>query len=315
MRIFLAGGTGVLGRALIPALLAADHHVVATTRTPDKQTLIRDLGAEPVVLDALDAAAVRAAVSRAAPDVIVHQLTALSTARNLRRFDRTFAVTNQLRTVGTDNLLAAAQAAGVRRFVAQSFTGWPNERRGDGLKTETDPLDDNPPRQQRATLAAIRYVERAVTAAPLEGVVLRYGLFYGAGASAELMEAIRRRRLPVIGDGRGVWSWIHVDDAASATVAALTRGSGIYNIVDDDPAPVGEMFPALAAVIGAPPPRHIPVWLARLVAGEVPVSMLTAARGSSNAKARRELEWAPRWSSWREGFRASADAQPVRAGG
>jgi nucleoside-diphosphate-sugar epimerase len=314
MRIFLAGGTGVLGRRLIPELLTAGHEVVATTRTPDKQAMLWNAGAQPAVVDALDAAAVRAAVERAHPDVVVHELTALSDAGDLRRFDRTFAATNRLRTIGTDNLLAAASAAGVGRFVAQSFTGWTNERHGSPVKAEDDPFDPDPPRQQRETLAAIRHLEQAVTTAPMPAVVLRYGLFYGHGVSSELVDSVRRRRLPVVGNGDGIWSMLHVDDAASATLAALTRGSGVYNIVDDDPAPVRELFPALAGAVGAPPPRHLPVWLARAIAGEVAVSMLTQVRGSSNAKAREELGWAPRWSSWRDGFRAglAPDAVPAR---
>jgi nucleoside-diphosphate-sugar epimerase len=242
-------------------------------------------------------------------------MTALSGSIDLRHFDRTFEVTNQLRTTGTDNLLAAARAAGVHRFIAQSFTGWPNQRSGGAVKSESDPLDPHPPKQQRRTLDAIRYLERAVTAAPLEGVVLRYGSFYGPDATEEMLELLRKRRMPIVGDGGAVWSMIHLDDAASATVAALTRGRGIYNIVDDDPAPVAEVLTALADLLGAKPPRHLPVWLARLAAGEVAVSMLTQIRASSNAKARRELGWAPRWSSWRDGFRyGMSDVVAVRRG-
>lgn len=313
MRVFLAGGTGVIGRRLIPELLRAGHEVVATTRTADKQAQLWNAGAEPVMLDALDPAAVRSAVVNARPDVVVHELTALAGSANLRNFDRAFAMTNRLRTVGTDNLLAAAAEAGASRFVAQSFTGWPNERTGSALKTEDDPLDPDPPRGQRESLAAIRHLERAVTSAPMPSVVLRYGLLYGPGAWSDIVDAVRHRRLPVIGDGAGYWSVLHVDDAASATLAALTRGKGSYNIVDDDPAPVREMFPALAAAVGAPPPRHLPVWLARPLAGDALVSMMTRARGSSNAKARRELDWAPRWSSWREGFPAALASDTVAA--
>jgi nucleoside-diphosphate-sugar epimerase len=315
MRVFVAGAAGAIGRRLVPQLVAAGHSVVATTRSTGKAQLLENLGAEPVVVDGLDAAAVGAAVAKAEPDAIVHQMTALSGSIDLRHFDRTFEVTNQLRTTGTDNLLAAARAAGVHRFIAQSFTGWPNQRSGGAVKSESDPLDPHPPKQQRRTLDAIRYLERAVTAAPLEGVVLRYGSFYGPDATEEMLELLRKRRMPIVGDGGAVWSMIHLDDAASATVAALTRGRGIYNIVDDDPAPVAEVLTALADLLGAKPPRHLPVWLARLAAGEVAVSMLTQIRASSNAKARRELGWAPRWSSWRDGFRyGMSDVVAVRRG-
>lgn len=303
MRVLLAGATGALGRRLLPRLIAAGHQVTATTRTPDRQAQLWNAGATPVVVDGLDAAAVRQVISRAEPDVIVHQMTALAGVANLRHFDREFARTNELRTRGTDHLLAAAEAVGVGRIVAASYTGWPNQRTGAAAKTETDPLDDNAPTEQRRSLAAIEHLERAVTTAPLQGVVLRYGMFYGPGASEPFVELIRARRMPVVGSGGGVWSWLHLDDAATATVAALERGSGVYNIVDDDPAPVSVWLPYLAAAVGAKPPRHLPVWLARLAAGEVGVSMLTQIRGSSNAKAKVELGWQPRWASWRDGFR------------
>ncbi len=318
MRVFLAGATGALGRHLVPQLITAGHHVVATTRSPGKVELLAGLGAEPVVVDGLDAAAVGEAVAAAEPDAIVHQMTALAGHTDLRRFDRTFATTNRLRTTGTDNLLAAARATGVRRIVVQSFTGWPNERTGGAVKTEHDPLDPNPPKQQRETLAGIRYVEQAVVDAPIEAVALRYGTFYGPGGSDGddgLVALIRARRLPVVGAGAAIWSLIHLDDAAAATVAALERGQGVYNVVDDDPAPVAEVLGTLAELVGAKPPRRLPVWLARLVAGEVGVSLLTQIRGSSNAKARRELDWAPRFSSWRDGFRAELAAAGGRAGG
>jgi nucleoside-diphosphate-sugar epimerase len=303
MRVLLAGGTGAIGRPLVPRLVAAGHHVVATTRTGSKTAQLAELGAEPLVVDALDPAAIGEAVAKAEPEAIIHQLTSLSGSSDLRHFDRTFAGTNRLRTVGTDNLLAAARAAGVRRFIAQSYTGWPNERTGGPVKTEDDPLDPNPPKQQRESLAAIIHLERAVLEAPLEGVVLRYGLFYGPGASDEMVELAHKRRLPIVGEGGGIWSMLHIDDAATATVAALAQGDGTYNIVDDDPAPARDILTALAVAVGAKPPRSVPVWLARMVAGEVGVSMLTQVRGSSNAKARQELEWTPRWASWRDGFR------------
>jgi 2-alkyl-3-oxoalkanoate reductase len=303
MRVFVAGATGAIGRHLVPQLVEAGHEVTATTRSEAKFDQLWNLGARPVLVDGLDAAAVGEAVAQAEPDAIIHQMTSLAGGQDLRRFDRTFATTNQLRTVGTDNLLAAARAAGVRRFVAQSFTGWPNERTGGPVKTEDDGLDPNPPKNQRQTLAAIKYLERAVTEAPLKGVVLRYCAFYGPGASDELIELIRRRRLPVIGNGAGIWSFVHIADAASAAVAALEHGTGIYDVVEDDPAPTSVVLPALAEIVGAKQPMHVPVWLGRLAAGEVPVVWMTQMRGSSNAKAKRELGWAPKWSSWRDGFR------------
>jgi 2-alkyl-3-oxoalkanoate reductase len=307
MRVFLAGATGALGRRLIPQLVAEGHSVVGTTRSESKFDLLSQLGAEPVRLDGLDASAVGEAVAAAEPDAIVHQMTALAGPADLRRFDRTFALTNQLRTLGTENLLAAARAAGVRRFVAQSFTGWTNERAGGPVKSETDPLDVTPPKAQRETLAAIRYLERAVVNAALDGVVLRYGLFYGPGGWDEMIELVRRRRMPIVGDGTGIWSLVHLDDAAAATVAALERGHGTYNVVDDDPAPVADVLTTVAEIVGAKPPRRVPVWVGRLAAGDVGVSMMTKVRGSSNAKAKRELDWAPHWSTWRDGFRRGMD--------
>ena len=309
MKIFLAGGTGAIGRRLIPQLLEAGHQVAATTRSKDKLQSLRDLGAEPVVMDGLDATSVGAAVAAAEPDVIVHQMTAIDGVPDLKHFDREFAATNRLRTEGTDHLLAAARASGVRRVVLQSYTGWPNARTGGPIKTEDDPLDENPPANQRETLAAIRYLENAARETPLESVVLRYGNFYGPGVTDAMFDVIRARKFPIVGDGAGIWPWIHLDDAASATVVALTRGSGIYNIVDDDPAAVRDMLPAIARIIGAKPPRRVPVWLARPLAGSVAVSMLTQMRGSSNAKAKRELGWEPHWHSWRDGMRAEAGAR------
>jgi 2-alkyl-3-oxoalkanoate reductase len=319
MRVFVAGATGAIGSRLVPQLVARGHDVTATTRNPDKVERLRALGATPVVVDGLDASAVGEAVARAEPDAIVHQMTALAGTPDMRRFDRYFHTTNELRTKGTEHLLAAARAAGVERFVAQSYTGWPNARTGGPVKTEDDPFDPDPAPNQRESLAAIRFQERAVTEAELEGIALRYGSFYGPGASEPLVELIRKRKFPIVGDGAGVWSWIHVDDAAAATVAALERGRrGIYNVVDDDPAPVADWLPYLADAVGAKPPMRIPVWLGRLAAGEVGVRMMTQARGASNEKAKRELGWRPEWSSWREGFRAGLrdePAAPVRAAG
>jgi 2-alkyl-3-oxoalkanoate reductase len=303
MRVFVAGAGGAIGQRLVPQLVERGHEVVASTRSREKVDGLRALGAEPVVMDGLNALEVGEVVARAEPDAVVHQMTALAKMGNLRRFDKEFAVTNELRTKGTDSLLAAAEAAGARRFVAQSYTGWPNIREGGRVKTENDPLDPHPTAQQLESLAAIRHLERAVLDAPLEGIVLRYGSFYGPGASDPLVELVRGRKLPLVGSAGGIWSWIHIDDAAAATVTALeSHATGIYNIVDDDPAPVSEWLPYFADVVGAKPPRHVPVWLARVVAGEVGVSAMTRIRGSSNAKAKRELGWQPRWASWRDGF-------------
>jgi nucleoside-diphosphate-sugar epimerase len=266
------------------------------------------------VVDGLDAMAVGEAVARAEPEAVVHQMTSLAGGSGLRHFDRMFAVTNQLRTQGTDHLLAAAAAAGARRFIAQSYTGWPNIREGGPVKTEDDPLDPDPPAAQRESLAAIRYLERVVPAAPMQGIVLRYGSFYGPGASEAFVGLVRKRRLPVIGDGAGIWSFLHIRDAAAATVAALEHGrAGVYNVVDDEPARVAEWLPFLAQAVGAPPPRRMPVWLGRLAAGEVGVSVMTQIRGSSNARAKQELGWQPAWPSWRQGFAGGlAAAEPAR---
>ena len=307
MRVFVTGATGVLGRFLVPGLVAAGHQVTATTRTPGKVAGLRAAGAAAVVLDGLDRDAVIAAVRAAAPEVIVHQMTALTGLRSLSRLDRAFAATNELRTTGTDNLLAAAAAAGTRRVIAQSYTGWPNERSGGPVKTEDDPLGPPPAPSAARTLAAVRHVEEAVPRLAAEGIVLRYGSFYGPGASLEMLDAVRRRRLPVVGGGTGVWSFIEVSDAAAATLAAVSRGApGLYNIVDSDPAPVSEWLPYLAQAAGARPPLSVPRWAGRLLAGEFAVTYMTAARGSGNEKARKELGWEPRYASWREGFRAWA---------
>jgi 2-alkyl-3-oxoalkanoate reductase len=310
MKVFVAGATGALGTRLIPRLIAAGHKVTGMTRTAAKADLVRGLGATPALADALDADAVGAAVGEAEPDVVVHQLTALSGQLDFRKPDQAFAATNRLRTEGTDHLLAAARAAGARRFVAQSYGGWPSARTGGPVKTETDPLDPSPPEQMRTVLAAIVYVERAVTQAEgIEGLALRYGGFYGPGTSISLapvgehVEAVRKRKFPVVGGGTGVWSFIHIDDAAAATVAAVERGApGVYNVTDDEPAPVAEWLPALAAAVGAKPPLRVPRWVGRILAGEVLTTMMTEIRGASNAKAKRELGWTPEFPSWRQGF-------------
>ncbi len=311
MKVFVAGATGALGKQLIPHLVANGHEVTGMTRSESKRDLIAGLGATPVVADALDPDAVGQAVSEAAPDAIVHQLTALSEeVGNIRNIDRTFAATNRLRREGTDHLLSAARAVGSRRFVAQSFGGWPYAREGGPVKTEEDALDPDPPKTIRETLAAIRYLEAAVVGAePIEGIALRYGGFYGPGTSlgldpvGEQVEAVQRRRFPIVGSGEGMLSFIHIEDAAMATIAALESGRrGVYNVVDDEPAPAREWLPALAEAVGAKPPRRVPRWVGRLLAGEALTTMMTEARGASNAKAKRELGWQPRYASWREGF-------------
>ncbi len=314
MKIFLAGATGAIGSALIPQLTAAGHSVVGTTRSEAKAQRLRDRGAEPVVLDALDRDAVLAAVAQARPDAIVHELTALS-AVNPRKAAQSFEQTNRLRTEGLDHLLEAAAANGVERVVAQSFTSWPYARVGGPIKSESDPLDPNPPKQLRAALEAIAYAERRVTAAG--GVALRYGGFYGPGTGiapgGEQWEQIHKRKFPIVGDGGGIWSLVQIDDAARATVAALERWTPgeIYNVVDDDPQPIGVWLPALAQAIGAPPPRKVPRWVGRLL-GEHVIAMMCEARGASNAKAKALLDWEPRWTSWREGFPAlAAGTSPV----
>jgi nucleoside-diphosphate-sugar epimerase len=315
MRVFVAGANGAVGKRLVPMLVANGHQVTGTATSERSAQAIRAMGAEAVVVDGLDAAGIGEAVARAEPDAIIHEMTALSGTPDFRHFDRWFAVTNRLRTEGTEHLLAAAKASGIRRFVAQSFTGWSNSRKGSWIKTEDDPLDPNPVKEQTETLAAIRFLERAVLDAPLEGIVVRYGGLYGPGSSETLADILRKRMFPVIGNGAGMISSTHVDDAASGTVAALERGTrGIYNIVDDEPAPSRVFIPAIAEALGAKPPLHIPAWLGRLIAGNVAVTMMTEGRGSSNAKAKRELGWQPIWPSWRDGFRHGLDAPvPLRA--
>ena len=304
MRIFVAGAAGAIGKRLVPKLVERGHEVTATTRSADKLDQLRTLGAEAVAMDGLDPVAVGEAVARAEPDAIVHEMTALAGKPDMRHFDRSFARTNELRTKGTEHLLGAANAARVRRFVAQSYTGWTNSRDGAPVKNEDDPLDPRPAKAQTETLAAIRFLEQAVLDAPLEGIVLRYGNFYGPGASEPLVELIGKRKLPIVGGGGGVWSWVHLDDAATATVAAVERGRrGVYNIVDDEPAKVSEWLPYLAEVVRAKPPMRVPAWLGRLAAGEVVVQWMTDGRGAANAKAKRMLEWQPAWASWRDGFR------------
>jgi nucleoside-diphosphate-sugar epimerase len=310
MKVFVAGATGALGTQLVPRLVAAGHEVVGMTRSAAKREQLRALGARPVVADALDPDEVAQAVAAAEPEVIVHEATALSGTPDLRHPDRYFAVTNRLRTEGTDHLLAAGRVVGARRFVAQSFAGWPFARTGGPVKSETDPFDPSPPKALRSTLAAIRHLEQAVTEITWgDGLVLRYGGFYGPGtglsadSEAPMAKPIRKRQFPLVGSGGGVWSFVHIEDAAAATAAAVGRGrSGIYQVVDDEPAQVREWLPALARTLGAKPPRRLPRWLTRLVAGEAAVVMMTEVRGASNEKAKRELGWELRYPSWRQGF-------------
>jgi len=308
MRILVAGATGAIGLPLIPRLIAAGHSVVGTTRTAAKAEIIKRMGAEPAIADGLDAPAIRAAVIAAKPDIVIDQMTDLAAVTDIRHFDRAFATTNQLRTQGTDFLLAAAREAGVKRFIAQSFCGWNYGRGGASIKTEADALDPDPPEELRPTLEAIKYLESTVTGSTNpEGIVLRYGSFYGPDTgmlSRAMSDQVRHRRVPLIGGGGGWWSFIHVDDAAAATVAAIERGKpgNIYNIVDDEPAPVSEWLPALATLLGTRRPIRVPAWLGRLFAGEHMVAMMTEVRAGSNAKARRELGWQPAHPSWREGF-------------
>jgi 2-alkyl-3-oxoalkanoate reductase len=300
MRVFVAGASGAIGTRLVRQLVERGHEVIGSSRSPEKAERLRGLGAEPVVLDLLDPAAVQNAVAAARPDAIVHQATALAGLSDFKHFDRSFAATNRLRTAGTDALLAAARESGVTRFVAQSYAGWPYAREGGPVKSEDDPLDPTPVPAMRETLAAIRHLEQSAVGAG--GLALRYGGFYGSPGDAQL-EAVRKRRFPIVGDGDGVWSFVHLDDAAAATVLALESGTtGTYNVVDDEPAPVREWLPVLAAAIGAKPPRRVPRWLARLAAGEAGVALMTESRGASNRKAKDELGWTLRHPSWRQGF-------------
>jgi nucleoside-diphosphate-sugar epimerase len=306
MRVFVAGGTGVMGRRLVPQLVARDHQVTATTTSAAKLDLLAQLGAAGAVMDGLDAASVGETVAAARPDVIVDQMTAISPAHagppDIKHIDRWFAATNRLRTEGTDHLLAAAAAAGVTQFVAQGYASWNGIRTGGWVKTEEDPLDPADGTVMHAGAAAIRHLEDAVLGAG--GAVLRYGGFYGPGATDDQVELVRKRQFPLVGRGTGYSSWVHLDDAASATVLAVEQKvTGVFNIVDDEPAPASEWLPYLAACAGAKRPMRVPAWLARLLAGEAAVTMMTAGRGFSNAKAKRELGWVLRYPSWRQGFR------------
>jgi nucleoside-diphosphate-sugar epimerase len=310
MRVFVVGASGAIGTRLVPQLIQRGHEVVGTARSPRNAERVAALGARPVVLDLLDAATVRKAVLEAEPEAIVHEATALGEAVWGRNFDKVFAGTNELRTKGTDALLAAAREAEVRRFLAQSFASFRYVREGGPVKTEDDPLDSKAPANAQESWAAMASLDETVTEAG--GIILRYGVFYGA-ANDGLIEPVRKRQYPIVGDGGGYTSWIHLDDAAAATVLALEHdGPAIYNIVDDEPAPVREWLPVFAEALRAKPPRRVPAWLARLMAGEAAVVMGTTARGASNAKAKRELGWTLRYPSWREGF-ADVYASPTRS--
>ena len=316
MKVLVIGATGAVGLPLVSQLVERGHAVVGTSRTQERAETLRRLGAEPAVLDVLDREAVRRLVLETEPDAIVHEATALADDIDLKRFAETFAPTNRLRTEGTDNLIAAARAAGVERFLAQSYAGWTYAREGGPPATEDDSRDADPPAELRRTHEAIRHLERAVLG--IDGIVLRYGAFYGPGTSLDRdgvqTEAVRKRQFPLVGEGGGAWSFIHVDDAATATLAAIEHGRpGIYNVVDDDPAPAREWLPYLAEIAGAKPPRRVPAWLARRFVGEHGVAMMTHTRGSSNAKAKRELGWRPQYASWRDGFRAVLQHEAPRA--
>ena len=306
VRVFVAGGSGVLGRRLVPQLVARGHQVTATTTSPAKLELLAQLGADGIVMDGLDPLSVREAVAAARPDTVVHQMTAIHPVHagkpDMKHMDRWFAVTNRLRTEGTDHLLAAVDATGVPHLVAQSYASWNGIREGGWVKTEEDPLDPQPPQAAQAEMQAIRHLEAAVLNAG--GAVLRYGGLYGPGATDDQVELVRKRQFPLVGSGAGHCSWVHLDDAASATVLAVEqKASGVFNVVDDEPAAAREWLPYLAACAGAKPPMRVPRWLARLLAGDVAVTMMTEGRGFSNAKAKRELGWQLRYPSWRQGFK------------
>ena len=309
MRVFVAGATGVIGQYLVPGLVAAGHEVTGSTRSALKANQLKNRGATPVIVDGLDREGVLKAITAAQPEVIIHQMTALASLRSLRNLDKAFAVTNELRSQGTDHLLEAAQQAGARRLIAQSFIGWNNAMAGSTVKTEDDPLISHPPAGTAKSLAALEHLEQAVPSAVPEGLVLRYGVLYGHGASDPMLEAVGKRQMPVISGGAGIWSWTEVTDAAAATVAAVTHGApGIYNVVDDEPAPVAQWLPYLASSLGAKPPMRAPAWLGRLLGGEMVVEWMTQGRGASNEKAKRELGWTPAYPSWRDGFPAWAES-------
>jgi nucleoside-diphosphate-sugar epimerase len=306
MKVFLAGATGAIGQALVPRLVAAGHEVVGTTRSKERAKQIEDAGATAVVVDPFDRAALTAAVVEAGPDAVIHQLTALKNLGDFKNPDADFETTNRLRTETTDVLIAAAQEAGAKTFIAQSFAGWPMERSGPAVKDETAAWDPHPAKGMVKTHAAIKHLEEATVAA--DGIVLRYGGFYGPGTSIDAggthIEMIKKRKFPIVGNGAGVWSLVHIEDAADATVKALESGKpGVYHVTDDEPAPVNEWLPVLAELAGAKKPLRVPKWIAKFAAGEAGVMMMTEIRGASNEKAKRELGWQPAHPTWRTGFK------------
>lgn len=302
MKVFVAGGTGVVGRQLVPQLVARGHHVTATATSPDTLGLVQQMGAEAVVMDGLDAESVSKAVKQAKPDAITHQMTAISGKPDMKHMDRWFATTNRLRTEGTNHLLAAAEANGVANVIAQSYGGWNGIRQGGWVKTEEDPVDLWEGTVAHPIMAAAHYVEDVVVKAG--GAALRFGWLYGSGAMDSLVGPVRKRQFPVVGGGGGYTSWLHVHDAASATVLALElQAKGVFNVVDDEPAPANQWLPYLAEVAGAKPPLKVPSWLALPLAGKAVVGLMTEGRGFSNAKAKRELGWQLRYPSWRQGFK------------
>lgn len=308
MKVFVAGSTGAVGKVLVPHLVENGHEVVALVRSTQKAKAFEAIGAKVVLADVLNKEELTATITRTEPEVIIHQLTALASTINFRKFDQEFALTNRFRTEVTDTMLAAARLVGARRLIVQSFCGWLFAREGGPVKTEDDPLDPNPPASFRKTLAAIKYLEDTVRrSTDVQALALRYGIFYGPGTGiakdGPIVDLVRKRRLPIVGDGAGIWSFIHIRDVARVTVAAITRGEpGIYNVVDDEPAPVSTWLPALAKAVGAKPPFRVPVWLGKLAIGDGSVSMMTEIRGGSNAKAKREFSWQPIYPSWRLGF-------------
>ena len=314
MKVLVAGASGVVGRYLVPMLVERGHTVYGTATRPDKLAEISQMGATPLLLNGLDAAAVKRAVAETQPEAVISEMTALSGTPDFKHFDRFFATTNELRTTGTRNLLDAALATGkARKFIVQSYTGWTNAGSGSGPATEDEPFDSTPLPAQRSTLEAIQRMERMVLEAPIDGICLRYANLYSPHGMDDSIKLLHKRQFPVVGNGAGVWSWLHAADAASATVAALEKGeSGVYNVADDEPAPVNEWLPYLAQVVGAPRPMRVPAWLGRLLAGGVAVRMMTRVRGVSNAKIKRELGWRPAYASWRDGFKEVARRQPSR---
>jgi 2-alkyl-3-oxoalkanoate reductase len=320
MKILVAGASGAMGRALIPLLVRAGHDVVGMVQRPRSAEVVHSLGAEPRTTDALDAAAVLSCFREVRPTMVIHQLTAIPATLDMRHFDREFALTNLLRTEGTRHLLTAAVDVGATHFIAQSFAGWTYGRKGNALKTEDNTFDPDPPKRLRSTLNALKSLEQAVlTEKRITGTVLRYGAFYGPHTSiakdGSIVQAVRRRKLPLVGEGAGIWSFVHIEDAASATVAAVESGQGgVYNVVDDEPAPVSEWLSFLAHSAHAQPPKRVPAWMARLLIGEHVVAVMNEIRGVSNAKIKRELGWTPHWPSWRDGFRevCKSASLPVR---